>query len=429
MRLFPKGPDMPRSLIVLHTIILFVCPFSLFAQTWHSIEPRATDKNLNSICFSDNQHGWAVGNDGVIITTSDGGSLWSIQASNTADTLIDVYFSDSLNGWACGHNGALLKTENGGRDWKKQLKRTDFDLIRVRFFGKDTGWVVTSDFYIVLFRTNDGGKTWMNVSAGEVGTIRDAFFKNSDVFWLAGDHTTLLVSKDAGKSFQSIAPLEWGTMMFMDGIFFVDDSTGWALQTSTWMSLTQDGGKTWTGLEAIDSFEMPSNYIHIGGMHFFNKKNGATLLYYPPKALYRTTDAGVSWTKDSSYPETVESQQKLYFDKNNNGFTVGEFGAIYTNKQLVPIAIHSNRNLGRFGNLNDIRFLGRNLLVENSIKIKSIDLFDLFGRRIASWRSGSMSKNSYGTINITLPQLAKGNFICAITDENQVNTIRLIQKW
>jgi photosystem II stability/assembly factor-like uncharacterized protein len=72
---------------------------------------------------------WVVGDDGLILVTSNGGRSWQRQNSGTTAWLGSVAFSDARHGWVVGEtddlNGnfvssALLATTNGGATWKKQ---------------------------------------------------------------------------------------------------------------------------------------------------------------------------------------------------------------------------------------------------------------------------------------------------------------------
>jgi photosystem II stability/assembly factor-like uncharacterized protein len=58
--------------------------------------------------------GWAVGDAGTIINTTNGGVSWTSQTSGTTNALRDVQFVDTSNGWAVGDGGVILHTSNGG---------------------------------------------------------------------------------------------------------------------------------------------------------------------------------------------------------------------------------------------------------------------------------------------------------------------------
>ena len=49
-----------------------------------------------------------------ILRTTDGGTTWITQLSGTTEGLRSVSFTDANNGWAVGDNGNILHTTNGG---------------------------------------------------------------------------------------------------------------------------------------------------------------------------------------------------------------------------------------------------------------------------------------------------------------------------
>ena len=58
--------------------------------------------------------GYAVGEAGTILKTTDAGNSWHLQNSNTPNALNDIAFIDFDYGFAVGNNGTILKTETGG---------------------------------------------------------------------------------------------------------------------------------------------------------------------------------------------------------------------------------------------------------------------------------------------------------------------------
>ena len=114
---------------------------------------------LPAMQFVDQETGWLVGADGLIVKTTDGGLNWQVQASGVSAELTDVYFLDSQTGWVTGDEGILLQTTDGGEQWIRQRvgKRK---LTGVRFVNKDTGWVTSRQGPSEVLYTLDGGQTW-----------------------------------------------------------------------------------------------------------------------------------------------------------------------------------------------------------------------------------------------------------------------------
>ncbi len=74
---------------------------------------------LYDVAFVDERHGWIAGNsmggggEGPILATSDGGVTWSKQTPGIS-SLYGIAFSDATHGWAVGKGGTILATTNGG---------------------------------------------------------------------------------------------------------------------------------------------------------------------------------------------------------------------------------------------------------------------------------------------------------------------------
>jgi photosystem II stability/assembly factor-like uncharacterized protein len=76
--------------------------------------------------------GWAVGNNGTIVHTGDGGANWAAQPGGTG-TLRGVAFVDASNGWAVGDGGTIVHTSDGGAHWAAQPIGTGNFLTGVAF--------------------------------------------------------------------------------------------------------------------------------------------------------------------------------------------------------------------------------------------------------------------------------------------------------
>jgi len=93
----------------------------------------------NAIHFIDNSHGWAAGDDGIIIHTTDGYN-WTKQIDNVG-TFDGLFFLDELNGWAL--NFQVMSTNDGGNTWNTDSSTVvDTPLVGVFFISPNKGFVV-----------------------------------------------------------------------------------------------------------------------------------------------------------------------------------------------------------------------------------------------------------------------------------------------
>lgn len=122
-------------------------------KTWSQV-PSPVQSDLVALHFPSPLKGWAVGHDGVILHSSDGGASWNKQfdgrlakiaftrhyaagdekvrraiernyKAGAALPLLGVWFEDDLHGFAVGAFGLLIATSDGGKNWTPWLEKID----------------------------------------------------------------------------------------------------------------------------------------------------------------------------------------------------------------------------------------------------------------------------------------------------------------
>src|SRR5581483_12339057 len=155
------------------------------------------DAAVHAIQFADRNEGWAVGDDGVIWHTIDGGANWERQKSGTRASLRAVHFFNPYSGWAVGRLdqpgggsvGVMLRTTDGGLKWEEVGLNVLPGLHLVRFFDDKNGYVGgdgSDAFPSGLFTTTDGGRTWRPVGGPRVPSWRAADCQFADTVIVAG---------------------------------------------------------------------------------------------------------------------------------------------------------------------------------------------------------------------------------------------------
>lgn len=100
---------------------------------------------------------WRVGRRGLI-ERRDANGKWMKQESGVKAHLNDIAFSNPETGWAVGQSGTVLRTTDGGTTWIKLPSPTAEDLVHVTATSNLGASVVTRGGQ--TFETTDGGKTW-----------------------------------------------------------------------------------------------------------------------------------------------------------------------------------------------------------------------------------------------------------------------------
>jgi photosystem II stability/assembly factor-like uncharacterized protein len=162
------------------------------------------DRDLYSIRFApDGKTGWIVGEDGLILKTTDGGDTWTEQDSGNPNSLFKVAVIDDQDAVAVGDNGAIVRTSDGGSHWSTVQCPKAVTLFDVTFLDKQNGWSVGE--FSSIFNTTDGGQTWKLVYGGNttdftIGPFLTVIFTDPTHGVVAGLSGGTMVTSDGGKT-------------------------------------------------------------------------------------------------------------------------------------------------------------------------------------------------------------------------------------
>jgi photosystem II stability/assembly factor-like uncharacterized protein len=161
------------------------------AVFWHEVGPH-----LQSIWRSGPEL-WAVGWEGTILHTTDGGRKWEAQTSPTDRSLSSVTGS-GRDLWAVGQGGTILHTNNGGRKWEPQTSPTDRYLLSITGDGVEL-WAVGDEGTIL--HTNDGGNKWERQTCPTTKHLQSVTRSGREL-WAVGQGGTILHTTDGGREWK-----------------------------------------------------------------------------------------------------------------------------------------------------------------------------------------------------------------------------------
>ncbi|MFN8433160.1 MAG: hypothetical protein U0V18_04035 [Anaerolineales bacterium] len=212
------------------------------------------------------------------------------------------------------NGGTLYHTTNGGLTWESFS--TPFSGGYIQFIDANNGWMLSDlgvgagSMAVSVFQTSDAGKTWNRTYTNDpnladasdtlpLGGIKNLILPlNTKTAWIGGvvyapGETYLFRSDDNGKTWVNInliLPQEAaGSELSVIGMVFLSPKTGLlALRVATEtpktiVYVTQDGGNTWTQSEV--SFE---------GYGLLETPSANEMVFYVNDQFYVTKDAGVT---------------------------------------------------------------------------------------------------------------------------------------
>jgi photosystem II stability/assembly factor-like uncharacterized protein len=300
-----------------------------FAQ-WEWQSPLVTSNTLNDVILIDSNHGWAVGDNGIILFTTDDGINWSKQESESMNNLKGVCFVDIYNGWAVGDSGIILKTSNGGVDWIQLTSGTNNNLWDITLSDINNGWAVGNQ---VILKTTNGGTNWSIQSNSN--DLRSVCFVDSNNGWIVGDgpydDDPILHTTNGGTTWT----MQSNPLQMVDGwlqeVYFIDLNNGYAVghhsSGAGWFGTilrTTNGGLTWTSipngtntiLHSVKFTDLNNGWI-VGGRRDYGER----------ALVLKTTNSGLEWSKEIL--KSDDEFKAVCFRNNSVGSLVGEFGTIF----------------------------------------------------------------------------------------------------
>lgn len=197
-------------------------------------------------CILDTQTVW-VSNLFNIYKTVNGGSSWTIVSTGlSAFFLNDIYFTSSLNGFMATSDG-IASTLNGGTTWAYVPTATVTSFTTIKFTDANTGW---SNGASDIYKTIDGGATWSAINEG-LSQPQHCFFLNNNEAWAAkslsaGD--TIRKTTNGGTSWSTTFAIGSSSLNGMKALWFCDSNKGFQSRTLNTIQKTTDGGATWIDL-------------------------------------------------------------------------------------------------------------------------------------------------------------------------------------
>jgi photosystem II stability/assembly factor-like uncharacterized protein len=145
------------------SVILLISESTFSQQYWLNV-PSPTTKDFYKCHLLDTVYGWAAGDSGIIIHTSNSGVNWNIQNSGINFMIDDIFFVNRRLGWAIANDflffgTTILRTTNGGINWSGS-RYPDTTLVFNTVYFQDSATGFLSGYTGQIYKTTNGGFSW-----------------------------------------------------------------------------------------------------------------------------------------------------------------------------------------------------------------------------------------------------------------------------
>jgi photosystem II stability/assembly factor-like uncharacterized protein len=205
--------------------------------------------DLVAVSFPTAEKGWAVGHDGIVLHSLDGGKSWTRQLDGrSAGALMAAYYAAQADKGALGPADTAAALVDEAKRIGAQGAENSF--LDVWFADENNGFIVGA--FNLIFATRDGGKTWEpwfhrtdNPNRLHLYALRQV---DGDLY-IAGEQGTVLKLDPATRRFVALTTGYKGTFFGITG--GKGAVTVFGLRGNAFRS--GDAGKTWqkvdTGLQ------------------------------------------------------------------------------------------------------------------------------------------------------------------------------------
>ena len=306
-----------HNFFVLLNACLFL--FSVINKAQEGWQIMQSAKILNSVAFSEQNTAWAVGQQGIIKKSTDGGVTWEfIEDFPFPNSFEKIFFVSSQTGWILNDLGRNVKTTDGGNTWFEQfpfIEGTNLKLsggIDIFFISDSVGW--TCKWNGEVYKTTDGGDRWRKIQTKITTSINSIHFVSESIGWCVGDLGEIQFTNDGGLNWELQSS---GTAEKLNSVIFINSSRGIAVGKNGVITATTNGGTQWNVVESgttedlNDICYINSNIIYAAGGDI----------------VIKSTNGGTNW--DNAFPENVTRNfYSIDFIDENTGLTVGWYDAI-----------------------------------------------------------------------------------------------------
>ncbi|EJN23395.1 BNR/Asp-box repeat protein [Pseudomonas sp. GM78] len=201
--------------------------------------------------------------------------------------LTAVHFVDDRQGWAVGHDGVVLHSDDGGVTWTRQLDGRVINALMLEWAQGEVerlqaaASVDEQALESARFALDDIGA---GAEAGPSRPLLDVWFRNAREGWVVGAYGTLLHTADGGSTWAYVAGLDNPDRLHLNSVMGLDNGD---------LLVAGEGGRLYrqsAGLWQPTQVLTPASLYKLTQLH-----DGQVLAMGFGGALLRSRDHGQHW--------------------------------------------------------------------------------------------------------------------------------------
>lgn len=156
------------------------------------LSERAVTSTLYGISGDGKQKIVVVGPRGHILHSEDAGQHFTQSPAPLSSDLVSVYFATQSKGWAVGHDGVILHSADGGKTWERQLDGRQIGDLAAKYYAglpADTEGLDRAKEYAQYLQED-----------GPTKPLMDIYFEDENSGWAIGAFNLILHTTDGGKN-------------------------------------------------------------------------------------------------------------------------------------------------------------------------------------------------------------------------------------
>ncbi|MES2127091.1 MAG: YCF48-related protein [Pseudomonadota bacterium] len=232
----------------------------------------------------------AAGERGIVIYSDDKGAHWKQANVPVSVTLTGLFFTDLKNGWAVGHDGALLGTTDGGLNWQKRLDGNAINKM-METDAKHAQETVHANPKATPAQLEQVDNAMADLQAaskfGPSRPLLAVWFRTARLGWVVGAYGQALRTRDGGATWESVA----ARMLNPEGLHYnaIGHSADGALL------IAGEGGRVYRSADDGDTWTV-LNTGYKGQLYgVIEPEAGALLAFGFGGHVLRSADAGAHW--------------------------------------------------------------------------------------------------------------------------------------